>query len=35
MLEGEIRLEGEPGTLGKPAITNAYFGLYTGGRIDA
>ena len=27
MLEGEIRLEGEPGTLGKPAITNAYFGL--------
>ena len=30
MLEGRIVLEGEPQTLGKPAITEAYFGLTTG-----
>jgi branched-chain amino acid transport system ATP-binding protein len=30
MLEGRIVLEGEPQRLGKPAITEAYFGLTTG-----
>jgi len=35
MLEGRIALEGEPQRLGKPAITEAYFGLTTEGIVHA